>query len=139
MKFRALTADDVEVRIATVKKNGVSLLLYKDARVDQNILDDTAGAENWQKKYEIIGGNLFCSVGIRVLHEDSQDREWIWKQDVGVESYTEKEKGQASDMLGRTFSLIFSLSTFPSMLGIVASGYWVEAHLHFHNDNSFLS
>lgn len=101
MKFRALTADDVEVRIATVKKSGVSLLLYKDARVDQNILDDTAGADNWQKKYEIIGGNLFCSVGIRVLHEDSQDREWIWKQDVGVESYTEKEKGQASDAFKR--------------------------------------
>ena len=97
MKFRALTADDVEVRIATVKKSGVSLLLYKDARVDQNILDDTVGADNWQKKYEIIGGNLFCSVGIRTLHEDSQEREWIWKQDVGVESYTEKEKGQASD------------------------------------------
>ena len=101
MKFRALTADDVEVRIATVKKSGVSLLLYKDARVDQNILDDTVGADNWQKKYEIIGGNLFCSVGIRTLHEDSQEREWIWKQDVGVESYTEKEKGQASDAFKR--------------------------------------
>lgn len=101
MRFRALTADDVEVRIATVKKNGVSLLLYKDARVDQNILDDTVGTDNWQKKYEIIGGNLFCSVGIRTLHEDSQEREWIWKQDVGVESYTEKEKGQASDAFKR--------------------------------------
>lgn len=101
MKFRALTADDVEVRIATVKKSGVSLLLYKDARVDQNILDDTVGTDNWQKKYEIIGGNLFCSVGIRTLHEDSQEREWIWKQDVGVESYTEKEKGQASDAFKR--------------------------------------
>lgn len=101
MKFRALTADDVEVRIATVKKNGVSLLLYKDARVDQNILDETVGTDNWQKKYEVIGGNLFCSVGIRTLHEDSQEREWIWKQDVGVESYTEKEKGQASDAFKR--------------------------------------
>ena len=37
------------------------------------------------------------------------------------------QQNLASDMLGRTFSLIFSLSTFPSMLGIVASGYWVEA------------
>lgn len=101
MKFRVLTADDVEVRIATVKKNGVSLLLYKDARVDQNILDETVGTDNWQKKYEVIGGNLFCSVGIRTLHEDSQEREWIWKQDVGVESYTEKEKGQASDAFKR--------------------------------------
>lgn len=101
MKFRALTAEDVEVRVATVSQKGVSLLLYKDARVDQNVLDEVVGAENWQKKYEVIGGNLFCSIGIRVLHEDSQDREWIWKEDVGVESYTEKEKGQASDAFKR--------------------------------------
>ena len=37
------------------------------------------------------------------------------------------QQNLASDILGRTFSLIFSLSTFPSMLGIVASGYLVEA------------
>lgn len=101
MKFRTLTADDVEVRIGTVKRTGVTLLLYKNARVDQNLLDETVGAENWQKKYEVINGNLFCSIGVRVYHEDTQEHEWIWKQDVGVESYTEKEKGQASDAFKR--------------------------------------
>ena len=101
MKFRTLTADDVEVRIGTVKRNGVTLLLYKNARVDQNLLDETVGAESWQKKYEVINGNLFCSIGVRVFHEDTQEHEWIWKQDVGVESYTEKEKGQASDAFKR--------------------------------------
>lgn len=100
MKFRALTAEDVEVRVATVSQKGVSLLLYKDARVDQNILDDTVGAECWQKSYEVIGGNLYCNVGIRVERHEGYS-EWIWKQDVGVESYTEKEKGQASDAFKR--------------------------------------
>lgn len=100
LKFRPLTADDVEVRISTVKKNGVQLLLYKDARVDQNVLDESVGAENWQKKYEMIGGNLFCSVGI-LVDRGAGIKEWIWKQDVGVESYTEKEKGQASDAFKR--------------------------------------
>lgn len=100
LKFRPLTADDVEARISTVKKNGVQLLLYKDARVDQNVLDESVGVENWQKKYEMIGGNLFCSVGI-LVDRGAGIKEWIWKQDVGVESYTEKEKGQASDAFKR--------------------------------------
>ena len=95
MEFRLLRADEIDCRVATVKKNGVSLLLYKDARCDMNILDETVGAERWQRKHEIIGGNLFCNVGILF------DGEWIWKQDVGVESYTEKEKGQASDAFKR--------------------------------------
>lgn len=97
MNFRLLKADEIECRVATVKENGVSLLLYKDARVDQNILDETVGNMHWQRKHEIIGGNLFCSVGIFYNELD----EWVWKQDVGTESYTEKEKGQASDAFKR--------------------------------------
>ncbi|MCD8208522.1 MAG: hypothetical protein LUD72_11335 [Bacteroidales bacterium] len=95
MTFRDLNASDIECRIAIVKQNGVSLLLYKDARCDMSVLDETVGPENWQRNHEVINGNLFCNVGIRV--ED----EWVWKQDVGVESYTEKEKGQASDAFKR--------------------------------------
>lgn len=95
MKFRDLTAADIECRISTVKQNGVSLLLYKDARCDMNILDESVGAECWQRNHEVINGNLFCNVGIKI------DGEWIWKQDVGTESYTEKEKGQASDAFKR--------------------------------------
>ena len=99
MEFRLLRADAIDARISTVKKNGLSLLLYKDARCDMNILDETVGSENWQRKHEVINGNLFCNVGIAVPREGS--REWVWKQDVGVESYTEKEKGQASDAFKR--------------------------------------
>ena len=46
MTFRDLTADEIEVRIHSVKKNEVVLLLYKNARCDMNILDETVGAEN---------------------------------------------------------------------------------------------
>lgn len=95
-KFRILRADEIDVRIAQVKENGVSLLLYKDARVDMNILDETVGPENWQRKHYECKGNLFCSVGIR-----NKGEEWIWKDDAGSESNTEKEKGEASDSFKR--------------------------------------
>lgn len=95
--FRTLTANDIECRVATVNQNGCSLLLYKDARCDMKILDETVGANNWQRSHEIINDNLFCNVSI--YDEDKQ--EWVTKQDVGTESYTEKEKGQASDSFKR--------------------------------------
>lgn len=101
IKFRALRADEVECRVQMVKGNGLTLLLYKDARVDQNVLDETVGPERWQKRYEVVNGNLFCSVGIRVFWEDEKKSEWIWKQDVGVESYSDKKKGEASDAFKR--------------------------------------
>jgi len=95
MKFRELIATEIECRVATVNEKGCSLLLYKDARADMNLLDEAVGAGNWQRNHEVINGNLFCNVGIKI------DGEWVWKQDVGVESYTEKEKGQASDAFKR--------------------------------------
>lgn len=95
MDVRLLRADEIDARISSVAQWGVQLLLYKDARCDMNILDETVGPENWQRRHELINGNLFCSVGIKCGDE------WVWKQDVGVESYTEKEKGQASDSFKR--------------------------------------
>lgn len=95
-KFRDLKADEIEVRVQSAKENGVILLLYKDARVDMNILDETVGAENWQNKFYEHKGILFCSLGINTAKEGEQDR-WIWKDDAGVESNTEAEKGNASD------------------------------------------
>lgn len=100
MEFRLLRADEIEARVSTVRKNGCSILLYKDARCDMNILDETVGIENWQRSHELIDGQLFCNVGVRVEHEDGT-MEWVWKQDVGTESYTEKEKGRASDSFKR--------------------------------------
>ncbi len=100
MEFRDLRADEIDCRISTVTEKGCSILLYKDARVDANVLDETVGREFWQRKHEIIGGNLFCSVGIYCDMFDGS-KQWVWKQDVGTESYTEKEKGQASDSFKR--------------------------------------
>jgi len=97
MEFRLLKADEIDVRIASVKPSGLSLLLYKDARCDQNLLDETVGALNWQRSHQVIDENLYCTVSIW----DEKKEQWISKQDVGTESYTEKEKGQASDSFKR--------------------------------------
>lgn len=98
MKFRKLKANEIDCRVAQVASNGaLKLLLYKDARVDQNILDETFGVYGWQRKHELIGGNLYCTVSI----QNPDTKEWISKQDVGTESNTEKEKGQASDSFKR--------------------------------------
>lgn len=93
MNFRDLRPEDVELRVAMARRNGVSLLIYKDARVDQAILDETVGQMNWRKSYQVIKDNLFCTIEIW----DSEKSQWIAKQDCGVESNTEKEKGEASD------------------------------------------
>lgn len=93
--FRDLRADEIEVRVALAKKNGVSLLLYKDARVDQNILDETVGPFNWMRSHSRDNAN--CTVSLW----DNEKKQWISKEDTGVESNTEKEKGLASDSFKR--------------------------------------
>ena len=95
--FRPLTKDEIDCRVATCNGNGVTLLLYKDARVDQNILDETFGIFGWQRSHQLIDGNLYCTVSVR----NPETGEWIHKQDVGKESNAEKEKGQASDSFKR--------------------------------------
>ena len=95
--IRLLTADEIECRVGTISEKGLSLLLYKDARADMKILDEVFGPNNWQRTQEVIGGNLYCNVQIY----DEQKKQWISKMDVGTESYTEKEKGQASDSFKR--------------------------------------
>lgn len=95
MNFRPLTEKEIEVRVGTCNEKGVSLLLYKDARVDANILDETVQPESWQCKFYECKGNLFCSVGIY------NQGGWIWKDDCGAPSNMEAEKGEASDAFKR--------------------------------------
>lgn len=95
--IRLLTADEIECRVGTISEKGLSLLLYKDARADMKILDEVFGPLNWQRTHLLVGGNLYCCVDIY----DEQKQQWISKMDVGTESYTEKEKGQASDSFKR--------------------------------------
>ena len=102
MIFRDLTPDDIEVRVQSVKEKGLVLLLYKNARVDMNILDETVGAENWQREHYECKGNLFCRVGINVNYDkEGADDKWVFKSDCGTESNTEAQKGEASDSFKR--------------------------------------
>ena len=103
IEFRDLKADEIEVRIQSVKEKGLVLLLYKNARCDMNILDETVGAENWQNKFYEHKGILFCSLGINTncAAPEKEDR-WVWKDDAGVESNTDAEKGNASDARKRS-------------------------------------
>jgi len=94
--FRGLEPDEIEVRVGSISQKGASLLLYKDARCDMNILDSVFTPFGWDRKHEAIKNNLFCSVGIK-----AESGEWVWKQDCGTESNTEKEKGEASDSFKR--------------------------------------
>lgn len=92
---KPLDISDVDFRIQSINNGGyATILAYKDARVDMNRLDKVCGM-NWQKDFKLIDGNLFCGVGIK------DGDQWIWRWDVGTESNTEKEKGQASDAFKR--------------------------------------
>ena len=103
MEFRDLTREEIDVRIQSVKPNGLALLLFKDARVDMNILDETVGPECWQREHYECKGNLFCRVGICVETKKGEAifPEWVWKSDCGTESNTEAQKGEASDSFKR--------------------------------------
>ena len=100
-KFRDLRADEIECRVQQVKDKGLVLLLYKDARVDMNILDETVGASNWQREHYECKGNLFCRVGIDIGTHEGKAERWVFKSDCGTESNTEAQKGEASDSFKR--------------------------------------
>lgn len=95
MKFRLLKADEIEVRVGSINEKGATLLLYKDARCDMNLLDESG--EIWKREHFSIDGKLFCRVSIF----DKDIKQWIDREDVGVESNTEKTKGEASDSFKR--------------------------------------
>lgn len=95
---RLLKPDEISCRVQQVTDSaGAIILLYKDARVDMNILDETYGAMNWKREHHTIDGNLFCTISIW----DEDKAQWVSKQDVGVESATEATKGEASDAFKR--------------------------------------
>lgn len=94
-KFRLLRADEIDCRVAQIKENGLSLLLYKDARCDMNILDETVGEFSWKREH--CRDNANCIVSIW----DAEKGQWISKEDTGTESQSEAEKGLASDSFKR--------------------------------------
>ena len=131
-KIPLLTANDIECRIQSVSKNkagkvGAVLLLYKNARVDMRILDEVFGQLGWQRTYELINGNLFCTIEIW----DNEKKQWIKKQDVGVPSNTEAEKGEASDASKRAGTCVGigrELYTAPFVYVTLNDGEWYESN-----------
>lgn len=99
--FRKLKAEEIDIRVGKVINTdnfkGAILLLYKNARVDMAILDETFGVFGWKRSHEVINGNLYCTISIY----DNEKKEWISKQDCGVESFSDKEKGESSDSFKR--------------------------------------
>lgn len=102
MKFRELKAEEIDVRVGKANQYGVTLLLYKDARVDQRVLDETkeVGPMNWQREHRELKGVIYCGVSIW----DKEKSMWITKWDAGAESNAEKQKGEASDSFKRACS-----------------------------------
>lgn len=99
LKFRPLREDEIEVKVKQVKENGLVALLYKTARTDMDLLDETVGAERWSCDYEEIKGNLYCSIAVQFGDT------WVHKKDCGIESREDGEgnekKGEASDAFKR--------------------------------------
>ena len=95
LAFRKLKADEIDCRIGQIKENGLTLLLYKDARCDMNILDETVGPLGWKREHARENANCIVSIF------DEDKKEWVGKEDVGSESNTEAEKGLASDSFKR--------------------------------------
>lgn len=96
--FRNLKESEIECKIALVKEKGIQVLLYKTARTDMDLLDETVKPYNWQCRYETIKDNLYCTISIY----DAEKKMWVEKSDCGVESaFGDKEKGEASDAFKR--------------------------------------
>ena len=95
LKFRPLKASEIDVRIQSATEKGCIFLLYKDARCDMNILDETVGPMGWKREHTRENANCIVSIW------DVDKEQWVSKEDTGTESNTEKEKGQASDSFKR--------------------------------------
>ena len=81
-QFRLLKADEIECRVSEIARDGsyLKLLLYKTARTDAAMLDETYGPMNWCNDYREINGKMYCGLAIR----DPDTKEWVWKWNVGT-------------------------------------------------------
>ena len=131
-EIRVLKANEIECRVGQTGKqrNGsawCSLLLYKDARCDQRILDELFGPLGWQRRHEAVNGQVCCIVSVK----DPDSNEWIEKEDVGTESNTEAVKGQFSDSFKRAcFNLGIGreLYTSPKIFITLNNNEWTESN-----------
>lgn len=124
--FRTLNADEIEVRVQQVtnsQKKRAVLLLYKNARVDMDLLDEQFGCLGWQREHTFKEGKNYCKVSVY----DTTKQMWVSKEDVGVESNTEETKGEASDSFKRAcvnLGIGRELYSAPSILIDLADDEW---------------
>lgn len=101
---KPLDIKDVDVRVSRSGKtqNGAwcILLAYKDARVDMKRLDEVCTPLGWQRDHKEIKGVVYCGIGVNKSKTTEYDQ-WVWKWDAGSESFSEKQKGEASDSFKR--------------------------------------
>lgn len=100
---RLLKPDEISCRVLKVSEYrdgtfGANVALYKDARVDMCLLDETYGSMNWQRHHFELDGKLFCTIEVW----DKDKGQWVGKDDVGVESNMDAVKGEASDSFKRS-------------------------------------
>lgn len=96
--MRTLFPSEIDVRVSSIKENGLQLLLYKTARVDMSFLDELYTPFGWSCEYSEIKGNLFCGISVKTEHG------WVTKWDCGIESRESggnEKKGEASDAFKR--------------------------------------
>lgn len=93
--FRTLKAKEIDCRVSQIASNWLTLLLYKDARADMDVLDETVGPMRWKREH--LRDNANCVVSIY----NEETKEWVSKEDTGTESFSEAEKGLASDSFKR--------------------------------------
>ncbi len=94
--MKPIPIDSVEFRIANINKGGYAkLLAYKDARVDINRLNSVVGQFGWKREHTRDNANCIVSIW------DTNTGQWISKEDTGTESYSEAQKGLASDSFKR--------------------------------------
>ena len=122
-EIRLLKAEEISAKVKTVYNGSALLLLYKDARVDMTLLDETFGAMNWKRSHKEVKGNLFCTIGVW------DGEKWVEKEDVGIESMTEGEKGEASDSFkraGTNWGIGRELYTAPNIIVELAPSEYVD-------------
>lgn len=93
---KPLPIESIDFRIQSINKGGyATILAYKDARVDINRLNEVCTPLGWKREHSRDNHNCIVSIW------DKENKHWVSKEDTGTESFTEAQKGLASDSFKR--------------------------------------
>lgn len=96
-KIRTLKAEEIDVRVQSVRDGKANMLLYITSRSASDLLDETYGMANWKIEYKDVAGQIYGRLSV---YDEESDR-WVVREDTGEESNVSAEKGLASDILKR--------------------------------------